>query len=61
MRAALLFALPNTGVANILGGYLAAFTQSLGYFKVFGLIGLMAIVMGLILLLLSRKLVRMME
>lgn len=53
--------LASTGVANVLGGYLAAITQSLGYFEVFGLIGLMAIVMGLILLLLSRKLVRMME
>lgn len=53
--------LASTGVANILGGYLAAFTQSLGYFEVFGLIGLLAIVMGLILLMLSRKLGRMME
>ncbi|MFD2370746.1 peptide MFS transporter [Brevibacillus sp. GCM10020057] len=53
--------LASSGVANIVGGYLAAFTQSLGYFEVFGLIGLLAIVMGLILLLLSGKLVRMME
>ncbi|WNC13421.1 peptide MFS transporter [Brevibacillus brevis] len=53
--------LASSGVANILAGYLAAYTQSLGYFEVFGLIGLMAIVMGIILLLLSGKLVRMME
>lgn len=53
--------LASSGVANILAGQLAAYTQTLGYFEVFGLIGLMAIVMGLILLMLSRKLVQMME
>ncbi|MCM3468912.1 peptide MFS transporter [Brevibacillus borstelensis] len=53
--------LASSGVANILAGQLAAFTQSLGYFEVFGIIGLMAIVLGLVLLLVSRKLVRMME
>ncbi|WP_339166409.1 peptide MFS transporter [Brevibacillus sp. FSL L8-0520] len=53
--------LASSGVANILAGQLAAFTQSLGYFEVFDIIGLMAIVLGLVLLLVSRKLVRMME
>ncbi|WP_286886091.1 peptide MFS transporter [Aneurinibacillus sp. UBA3580] len=53
--------LSGTGVANILGGQLAATTESLGYFEVFGIIGGLAIGLGLILLLLSRKLVQMME
>lgn len=53
--------LASTGVANILSGQLASFTQSLGYFEVFGLIGLMAIFFGFILLLISKKLVKMME
>ncbi|MEJ8543878.1 oligopeptide:H+ symporter [Brevibacillus borstelensis] len=53
--------LASTGVANVLAGQLAAFTQSLGYLEVFGLIGTMAIVLGLVLLLVSRKLVQMME
>lgn len=53
--------LASSGVANILAGELASYTQSLGYLEVFGLIGLLAIVMGLLLLLLSRKLVQMME
>jgi proton-dependent oligopeptide transporter, POT family len=53
--------LASSGVANILAGELAAYTQSLGYLEVFGLIGLLAIVMGLLLLLLTRKLVQMME
>ncbi|CAJ1001633.1 MAG: MFS transporter [Brevibacillus sp.] len=52
--------LASTGVANILAGELASYTQSLGYLEVFGLIGLLAIVMGLLLLLVSRKLVQMM-
>jgi POT family proton-dependent oligopeptide transporter len=47
--------------ANLLGGYLAAFTQSLGYLEVFGAIGLLSIVLGLILLALSKKLTQMME
>ncbi|MFD2611765.1 peptide MFS transporter [Paenibacillus gansuensis] len=51
----------STGVANILGGQLAAFTQSLGYFEVFLVIGVMAIALGFVLLALSPKLVRMME
>jgi POT family proton-dependent oligopeptide transporter len=50
----------SSGVANILGGKLASMTESLGYFQLFGLIGVLAIVMGLILLLMSKKLVKMM-
>lgn len=53
--------LAGSGIANILAGQLAVYTQSLGYFEVFGLIGLMAIVLGFILLLISKKLVNMME
>lgn len=53
--------LASLGVANVLAGQLAAYTQSLGYLEVFGLIGLMAIVLGAVLLLVSRKLVQMME
>lgn len=53
--------LAGSGIANILAGQLAVFTQSLGYFEVFGLIGLLAIVLGFILLLISKKLVNMME
>jgi len=53
--------LASTGVANILAGQLASFTESLGYFEVFGLIGLLAVVLGLVLLLISNKLVKMME
>lgn len=53
--------LASSGVANILGGKLAAFTQSLGYFEVFSLIGAVSIFMGLLLLLVSRMLVRMMD
>ena len=53
--------LASSGVANIIAGQLAAFTQSLGYFEVFALIGGVAIFFGLILLTLSKKLVSMME
>jgi POT family proton-dependent oligopeptide transporter len=53
--------LSSTGIANILAGQLASTTESLGYFEVFGLIGSIAIGLGLILLLISRKLVNMME
>ncbi|MBP2242198.1 POT family proton-dependent oligopeptide transporter [Cytobacillus eiseniae] len=53
--------LASTGVANILAGQLAAFTQTLGYFEIFSVIGLMAIVLGFILLSVSKKLVRMMD
>lgn len=53
--------LASSGIANILAGELASTTESLGYLEVFGLIGAMAIVLGLVLLLISKKLVKMME
>jgi POT family proton-dependent oligopeptide transporter len=40
---------------------LAAYTVSLGYLQIFSLIGAVTIGLGLILLLISRKLVKMME
>jgi proton-dependent oligopeptide transporter, POT family len=46
-------------VANILAGQLGAFTESMGYFEVFSVIGLAVMVLGLILLSLSKKLVKM--
>jgi POT family proton-dependent oligopeptide transporter len=51
--------LAGTGVANILAGQLAAMTQSLGYFEIFSIIGLLAIVLGLVLLSVSKKLFKM--
>lgn len=53
--------LASSGIANILAGQFAAFTQSLGYFEVFAVIGGLAIFFGLLLLALSKKLVAMME
>lgn len=53
--------LASSGIANILSGQLAALTQSLGYFEIFGAIGLMAIVLGFVLLSISTKLVKMMD
>jgi proton-dependent oligopeptide transporter, POT family len=46
-------------VANILAGQLGAFTESMGYLEVFAVIGLAAIVLGFVLLSLSKKLVKM--
>ncbi|MGG2067148.1 peptide MFS transporter [Bacillus sp. S14(2024)] len=51
----------STGVANILGGQLANLTTSLGYSEIFAVIGAAAIFLGCILLLLSKKLVKMMD
>uniref|UniRef100_C5D2L9 Amino acid/peptide transporter n=1 Tax=Geobacillus sp. (strain WCH70) TaxID=471223 RepID=C5D2L9_GEOSW len=53
--------LAGTGVAQLLAGQLAAFTQSLGYLEIFSLISGVTIGLGLILLLLTKKLVRMMN
>ncbi|SFD43610.1 proton-dependent oligopeptide transporter, POT family [Bacillus sp. 491mf] len=53
--------LASTGVANILGGQLANFTTSLGYSEVFAIIGAVAIFLGCILLLLSKKLAKWMD
>jgi len=48
-------------VANILAGQLGAFTESMGYFEVFAVIGLAVIVLGFVLLSISKKLVKMLE
>ncbi|MGG3945517.1 peptide MFS transporter [Parageobacillus thermoglucosidasius] len=53
--------LAGTGVAQLLAGQLAAFTQSLGYLEIFSLISGVTIGLGLILLLFTKKLVRMMN
>ncbi|KAB2442777.1 peptide MFS transporter [Bacillus luti] len=53
--------LAGTGFANLLAGQLAAFTQSLGYLEVFASIGVIVIVLGLILLMFSKKIAHMME
>ncbi|WP_028596202.1 peptide MFS transporter [Paenibacillus assamensis] len=48
--------LSSTGIANILGSQFASNITTLGYFNVFAIIGAAAIVLGLILVLLSKKL-----
>ena len=53
--------LASSGIANILGGQLASFTTSLGYAEVFTVIGAVAIVLGCVLLLISKKLVKWMD
>jgi proton-dependent oligopeptide transporter, POT family len=53
--------LAGTGVAQLLAGQLAAFTQSLGYLEIFSVISGVTIGLGLILLLFTKKLVRMMN
>ncbi|ABS20882.1 peptide MFS transporter [Bacillus cytotoxicus] len=53
--------LAGTGIANYIAGALAAFTQSLGYLEVFASIGMIVIVLGLILLMFSKKIAHMME
>ena len=53
--------LAGTGCANLLAGQLAAFTQSLGYLEVFASIGVIVIVLGLVLLMFSKKIAHMME
>ncbi|MED3215618.1 peptide MFS transporter [Bacillus thuringiensis] len=53
--------LAGTGMANWLAGKLASFTQSLGYLEVFASIGIIVIVLGLVLLLFSKKVASMME
>ncbi|MDZ4438845.1 POT-type proton-dependent oligopeptide transporter, partial [Bacillus cereus] len=53
--------LAGSGMANWLAGKLASFTQSLGYLEVFASIGIIVIVLGLVLLLFSKKVASMME
>jgi proton-dependent oligopeptide transporter, POT family len=52
--------LASTGVANIVAGQLASLTASLGYLEIFAVIGGTAIFLGIILLLISKKLTNMM-
>ncbi|NMM54402.1 peptide MFS transporter [Paenibacillus aquistagni] len=51
--------LASTGVANIIGGQFASKINALGYFNTFAVIGALSILLGLILLLLSKKLTNM--
>ncbi|MCR8642451.1 peptide MFS transporter [Paenibacillus sp. N1-5-1-14] len=51
--------LSSTGIANIVGGLFASRIKELGFFSVFSVIGLLAIVLGFVLLAVSKKLVRM--
>jgi POT family proton-dependent oligopeptide transporter len=53
--------LASTGIADILAGQLAALTESMGYFEVFGLIGGLSILLGLILLIVSKQVNKLME
>ncbi|WP_242222354.1 peptide MFS transporter [Bacillus cereus group sp. BfR-BA-01380] len=53
--------LAGSGFANKLSGILAAYTQSLGYLEVFSSIGIIVIILGLILLMFSKKIAHMME
>jgi POT family proton-dependent oligopeptide transporter len=53
--------LAGVGVANVLAGQLAAFTESLGFFQVFSLIGALTIGLGIVLLLLTKPLMRLMD
>jgi proton-dependent oligopeptide transporter, POT family len=49
------------GVASLLAGQLASLTATLGYLEIFATIGAVAILLGLILLAISKKLVTMMK
>jgi proton-dependent oligopeptide transporter, POT family len=49
------------GVASLLAGQLASLTATLGYLEIFATIGAVAILLGLILLAISKKLVSMMK
>jgi proton-dependent oligopeptide transporter, POT family len=49
------------GVASLLAGQLASLTATMGYLEIFATIGAVAIILGLILLAISKKLVSMMK
>jgi POT family proton-dependent oligopeptide transporter len=51
----------STFVANILGGFIAAYVEKLGAATIFSSIGLFVIFLGVIMLLVSRKLSKMMH
>ena len=50
-----------TGIASLIAGKLAALTESLGYVEIFSIIGAVAIVVGIILLAVSKKLQSMLD
>jgi proton-dependent oligopeptide transporter, POT family len=50
-----------TGISNIIAGQLAALTESLGYLEIFSAIGIVTIIVGLILLTVSKKLQTMLD
>jgi proton-dependent oligopeptide transporter, POT family len=52
--------LASTGIADILAGQLAAFPETMGYFQIFGAIGALSIIFGIILLALSKKIAKLM-
>jgi proton-dependent oligopeptide transporter, POT family len=51
----------SSAVANYVAGLLAALTAEFGFLEIFAIIGIAAIILGLILLAISKKLVKMME
>jgi POT family proton-dependent oligopeptide transporter len=53
--------LASSAVANMVAGQLAAYTQSLGYLEIFSVIGFVTIGLGIILLLLSKSVAKLME
>ncbi|WP_370294437.1 peptide MFS transporter [Rossellomorea marisflavi] len=53
--------LASSAVANKLASILATYTQSLGYFDIFGLIGIVTIVLGIIVLFVSKPIAKLME
>ncbi|MFS8189070.1 peptide MFS transporter [Rossellomorea marisflavi] len=53
--------LASSAVANKLASVLATYTQSLGYFDIFGLIGIVTIVLGVIVIFVSKPIAKLME
>ncbi|KML28778.1 peptide MFS transporter [Rossellomorea marisflavi] len=53
--------LASSAVANKLASVLATYTQSLGYLDIFGLIGIVTIVLGIIVLFVSKPIAKLME
>ena len=51
----------STFVANILGGFIAAYVEKLGAATIFTSIGLFVIVLGIIMLIISKRLSKMMH
>jgi proton-dependent oligopeptide transporter, POT family len=49
------------GVASLLAGQLASLTATLGYLEIFAVIGGVTIILGIVLLLISHKLIKMMK